>query len=152
MNEEFDFDTEDTAIIFGNEFSAKDRCKQLGIQIENAKKGAGDDRFKYLCLLCFLYFRHTELLNDFDDAWLNFFFENIIPILKRDDTMKFKNPVCVVLASYISTHYDKKLIFKIDESRFKIVQNILIPNNLDYFKKNGVSIIDIIRYIRHFMK
>lgn len=139
----------DVEMLFGNEFSAKDRCKQLGIQIENAQRGSGDDRFKYLCLLVFLFLRHSQPLEGFDDASLNDFFENAIPILHKRN-MRFKNPLASILAAYACLEYEPQCRYALNVSKFNIVKDNIIPSNEDYFKKSGVTIEDVVRYIRYF--
>lgn len=139
----------DVEMLFGNEFSAKDRCQQLGIQIENAQRGSGDDRFKYLCLLVFLFLRHSQPLEGFDDPSLNDFFENAIPILQKKN-MKFKNPLASILAAYVCLEYEPHCRYTLNVSKFNIVKDTIIPSNEDYFKKSGVGVEDVVRYIRYF--
>lgn len=140
-----DFDDVDE-IIFGNEFSAKERCQQLGIEIDKAQKGFGADRFKYLVLLVFIYMRQTVSFDDFGDSNLYSFFEKIIPILESNGNLKFRNPLCCVIASYICINDDFK--YSISKTKFNFVRDTVIPSNVEYFKKNGVTILDVIRYMR----
>lgn len=144
-----DIDIVDTEMLFGNEFSAKDRCQQLGIQIDNAQRGSGDDRFKYLCLLVFLFLRYTQPLEGFDDSSLNSFFDNVIPVLQKN-AMRYKNPLTSVLAAYVCLEYEPKFRYSLNISKFNFVKDTIIPTNEEYFKKNGVTIIDLVRYIRFY--
>jgi hypothetical protein len=150
MADDLDYDIE-AEVVFGNEFSAKDRCQQLGIQIENARRGAGDDRFKYLCLLVILFLRKTVSSEDFDDSFLYSFFEKIVPFLIRIGNMRYKNPICVVLATFICVDTSKSdIVYHFNLSKFQYVLKTVVPQTAEYLKKNGVGSLDLIRYIRMF--
>ena len=40
--------------VFGHEFSVKERCQQIGINLQNARYHVGPDRFKWNCLMAML--------------------------------------------------------------------------------------------------
>lgn len=133
--------------LFGNEFSAKDRCQQLGIQIENARKGLGIDRFKYLCLVSFLYLKQQDT-DIFDNTALENFFQNVIPKLNN---IEYKNPLLCVIVSYLVLEFYPTMKCELSIPKFEYFQNHIYPKNELFFKKNGVYVSDTIRYIRYFL-
>lgn len=146
-------DPDDMEVVFANEYSAKERCQQLGIQIDKARKGAGVDRFKYLCLITFLHLRATngELFGN--DA-LQSFFEGVVPRLQAVES---KNPVCCVLAAVCGVVYNPKdgdVVVGYTPSKEVMARfaETIIPSNELFFKKNGVGIVDVVRYVRMFQQ
>jgi len=140
---------EDEDIIYGQEYSVKDRCQQIGITFDNVRYRIGPDRFKWMALLNMLKFRgYNEQLQLFDDFSIDIFFQKIVPNLPN---IEYKNPLACILVYYSCIIYEKNEIqFQIDDSKLNYIQKNLMSNFELLFQMNGLKYVDLIRYIRLF--
>lgn len=142
LEDEF-FDVEPSDDIMAQEFSAKERCQQFGISLENVRYRIGIDRFKWLALLILLKLKNDKKM--FDELSLNLFFDKIIPRIPK---IEFKNPLACVLIYY--SCIQTNLLFEIDFDKIKFILNDLFPDNEFLFQDHGLKLHDLVRYIRLF--
>ena len=137
---------EDEEIIYGHEYSVKERCQQIGISFENVRYRIGPDRFKWMALLNMLKFRgNDENPQLFDDFIIDIFFQKIVPNIPN---IEYKNPLACILIYYSCIIYENnKIKFHIDESKLNYIQKHLMHHFELLFQTNGLKYNDLIRYI-----
>ena len=131
--------------IMAQEYSVRERCQQLGISLENVRYRIGIDRFKWLSLLILLRFKKEE--NMFDENMIMFYYESVIPKIKK---VEYKNALLCVLTYYICLSNTNPIKFNIDHNRLNFIQKKIMSEYEFLFNEHGVKIYDFVRYIRLF--